>query len=149
MDLLKRFYVYELIDPKNNNAFYVGKGQGERALTHGFEAGDERSNSKKAQRIREIRERGQEERVVVIGRFDTEAEAYSVESTLIHWVYGIDNLTNIQGGHGSKFIRPRKEFAILMHLDIPKRQAKNRVSDGLYSEELRKKRDKFEVMEYL
>ena len=31
---LKQFYVYVLIDPRDNEVFYVGKGQGERAFQH-------------------------------------------------------------------------------------------------------------------
>jgi hypothetical protein len=31
---VNRFYVYELIDPRNNQPFYVGKGSGRRAWTH-------------------------------------------------------------------------------------------------------------------
>jgi hypothetical protein len=28
------YYVYELIDPRNNMPFYIGKGKGRRAKTH-------------------------------------------------------------------------------------------------------------------
>jgi hypothetical protein len=31
---LKPYYVYELIDPFNNEVFYVGKGTGNRVLDH-------------------------------------------------------------------------------------------------------------------
>ena len=31
---LKPFYVYELIDPFNNEVFYVGKGTNNRVLEH-------------------------------------------------------------------------------------------------------------------
>ena len=50
-------YVYRLIDPRNGETFYVGKGQGNRVFSHiraedGLD-GDELDN--KLQRIREIR----------------------------------------------------------------------------------------------
>ena len=58
----------------------------------------------------------------VLGRFDTEQEAYAVEATLIHWVYGHENLTNIQAGHGWRHIRPKAQgFSELQGIDIPKR----------------------------
>ncbi len=32
------FYVYLLVDPRNGEVFYVGKGTGARPLAHGVEA---------------------------------------------------------------------------------------------------------------
>ncbi|SEM84035.1 hypothetical protein SAMN04489760_1632, partial [Syntrophus gentianae] len=52
---------------------------------------------------------------LVIGRFDTEGEAYAVESMLIHWVYGIENLTNEQSGHGSKSVRKKDDLASTLY----------------------------------
>ena len=53
-------YVYRLIDPRNGETFYVGKGQGDRVFSHirGEEKleGDELDN--KLKRIREIRVAG-------------------------------------------------------------------------------------------
>jgi hypothetical protein len=52
-------YVYRLIDPRNGETFYVGKGQGNRLFMHirGEIEADEESDdySLKQQRIREIR----------------------------------------------------------------------------------------------
>ena len=33
-----RFYVYELIDPRDGKVFYIGKGQGRRIYGHEAEA---------------------------------------------------------------------------------------------------------------
>ena len=45
-------YVYALVDPRNEEIFYIGKGTGERLLAHGREAdlrrlNDSKSDSKK------------------------------------------------------------------------------------------------------
>ena len=94
-------YVYRLIDPRNGETFYVGKGQGDRVFSHirGEEKqmeGDELDN--KLKRIREIR----------IARFDVahvihrhgmdDKTAFEVEAALIDAYPG---LTNIVGGAGS------------------------------------------------
>ena len=34
----KRYYVYKLIDPRNNQPFYIGKGEGLRTSIHLYEA---------------------------------------------------------------------------------------------------------------
>lgn len=53
-------YVYRLIDPRNGETFYVGKGNGNRVFSHikaeGGLEGDEIDN--KLKRIREIRVAG-------------------------------------------------------------------------------------------
>lgn len=38
------FYVYRLIDPRNGNTFYVGKGKGNRVFAHmkGYVSSNER-----------------------------------------------------------------------------------------------------------
>lgn len=118
------FYVYVLLDPSNNAVFYVGKGQGTRVKHHtsltrtqvrqGFE-----SECLKTNKIKEIIVTGQEPKEIVVARFETEAEAYAVEATLIQWVYGFDNLTNKVRGHGSDYIRKLDNLNELPGLDVP------------------------------
>jgi hypothetical protein len=99
VDKLKT-YVYRLIDPRNGETFYVGKGQGNRVFAHiraeqNLE-GDELDN--KLKRIREIRVAGFEV-AHVIHRHGMDAKtAVEVEAALIDAYPG---LTNIVGGTGS------------------------------------------------
>lgn len=99
------FYVYELRDPRTNETFYVGMGQGARVHYHG----SDQKNPKhaKEERISEIRNNGHEDCLrVIIGSYETSEEAFAVEATLINWVYGKEKLTNISPGRHSWCIRP-------------------------------------------
>jgi hypothetical protein len=59
IESLNGFYVYALIDPRNEKVFYVGKGIGNRVFSHEIESGKSReSEKKKLQNIREIEENG-------------------------------------------------------------------------------------------
>ena len=136
---LKDYYVYELVDNKGE-VFYVGKGKGDRAHHHEYEAKKDDKNSQKLEHIRN----NKPIKIRVIGRFDTEKEAFAVESTLIHWVYGFDNLTNATGGHGCDTIREHNQKdEKLLGIDIPKRE---RVSDGSYSKKFTDIRDKNDIV---
>ena len=94
-------YVYRLIDPRDGETFYVGKGKGNRVFAH-IRAeqrdldGDEESN--KIQRIQKIRLAGlQVEHVIHRHGMDKETAA-EVEAALID---AYPNSTNIVGGRGS------------------------------------------------
>jgi len=115
---LKKYYVYLLIDPRNKEVFYVGKGQGERALQHVRVAKND-SEGHKNNRILEIQASGNDVKELVIGRYDSEEEAYAVESTLIKWGYGFENLTNSVHGHYSQSIRKKDFHDIVDGIDIP------------------------------
>ncbi len=92
-------YVYRLIDPRNGETFYVGKGQGNRVFAHIREEqdmeGDDLDN--KIKRIREIRRAGFEVAHVIHRHGMDERTASEVESALIDAYPG---LTNIVGGTG-------------------------------------------------
>ena len=93
-------YVYRLIDPRNGETFYVGKGRGDRVFSHirGEQKpeGDELDN--KIRRIREIRVAGFEVAHVIHRHGLDDETAFEVEAALIDAYPG---LTNIVGGSGS------------------------------------------------
>ena len=80
------YYVYVLVDPRDDLIFYVGKGTGQRLLAHGYEAllqADPGPRSGKVARIREVRNAGHEPRIDVIRHGLTEQEALLIEAALI------------------------------------------------------------------
>ncbi|SRR6266540_2008054 len=92
-------YVYRLIDPRNGETFYVGKGQGNRVFSHiraeqNLE-GDDLDN--RIKRIREIRLASFEVAHVIHRHGMDERTAFEVEAALIDAYPG---LTNIVGGTG-------------------------------------------------
>ena len=72
-----RFYVYS--DPRNNQPFYIGKGNGNRAFAH---LGD-KSESAKVGRIREIREAGHEPQIEILAFGLDGITAFKVEAAAI------------------------------------------------------------------
>lgn len=96
-----RIYVYRLIDPRNGETFYVGKGAGDRVFAHakGVMADGEDAMDEKIQRIKEIRAAGLEVGHVIHRHgIQDEKTAYEVEAALIDAYPG---LTNKVLGHRS------------------------------------------------
>ena len=109
-----KWYVYRLIDPRNGETFYVGKGRGNRIFAHA--AGESADNivdspaaqdedeqeddvDLKLQRIRDIGVVGLEvSHFVHRHGIERQDVAYEVEAALIDAYPG---LTNRVGGHGS------------------------------------------------
>ena len=96
-------YVYRLVDPRDFQTFYVGRGNGNRVFDHAkdelkqFEEGKDEA-TEKIQQIRDIRLSGKEV-ICIIHRYGlTLDQAREVESALIDCYYG---LTNLIGGYGS------------------------------------------------
>lgn len=88
------YYVYELIDPRNDRTFYVGKGSGNRAYQHAkFKDGN--NNPYKDRVIKKILNENLEPIVKFVHtNIHNEDQAYNLETALIKEI-GIDNLTNI------------------------------------------------------
>lgn len=117
-----RYYVYRLIDPRNGETFYVGKGVGNRVFAHvageasvvQSESDDE--TSEKLTRIREIRNAGLEVIHVIHRHGMEEPVAFEVEAALIDAYPG---LANDQGGHHSNDRGPMHAFQIRQKFEAP------------------------------
>lgn len=99
---LNGFYVYALIDPRNSQVFYIGKGTGNRVFSHEIESGkSQKSEKAKLQKIREIEASGHSAKRVIVNWGMTEAEAFTAEASLINLMgfLSADALTNAVAGH--------------------------------------------------
>jgi len=95
------FYVYALIDPRNDEIFYIGKGNGNRVFSHIESVNSSSSSSRKLNRIREILQSNREVKHVLLRHGLTEDESFEVESCCIDLI-GLDKLTNEVSGHDSE-----------------------------------------------
>lgn len=92
-------YVYRLIDPRDGETFYVGKGRGDRVFAHIREqVEDDGEVDSKLKRIREIHLAGFEVAHVIHRHGMDDSTAFEVEAALIDAYPG---LTNAVGGAGS------------------------------------------------
>lgn len=117
-------YVYRLIDPRNGETFYVGKGMGNRVFEHALAAiprlGQEEDEvSLKLARIRRIRETGLEVIHVLHRHGIPDAAVFEVEAALIDAFPGLEN---IQGGHGSAARGPMHANEITMKYGLAETQ---------------------------
>ena len=102
VEQLNGFYVYALIDPRNNQVFYIGKGIGNRVFSHEIESGKSpKSEKAKLKRIQEIEAAGHEVKRVIVNWGMTESEAFAAEAALINMLsfLSADMLTNAVAGH--------------------------------------------------
>src|SRR2546426_5051128 len=93
-------YVYRLIDPRNGETFYVGKGIGNRVFAHvkGELGAEGDALTEKLLRIRQIRVAGFEVAHVIHRHGMTENQALEVEAALID---AYPEVTNQIGGRAS------------------------------------------------
>lgn len=79
------YYVYLLIDPRNNSPFYVGKGKGKRAQYHIYQnqKGKNTENPFKDNVIRQILREGLVPLIEYVFHHSDESIAYSFETDLI------------------------------------------------------------------
>lgn len=128
------FYVYVLLDPSDKSVFYVGKGSGARVLNHVAEvrallAKAVQVDTDKQRKIHELLASESCPVELIVGRFETEAEAFAVEAVLINHVHDFTRLTNISRGHGAECIREYGNYGPIEGIDLPKPV---RVSDGSF-----------------
>ena len=97
-------YVYVYVDPRDKKPFYIGKGQGNRALGHLHDVHD--PNHEKAEKIQEIRDAGMEPDIYLLRHGMTDAEARMVEAAAIDLI-GVGKLTNKMRGATKGFGRIR------------------------------------------
>lgn len=99
------YYVYRLIDPRNGETFYVGKGQGDRVFQHANGAlklaRQKEALDPKMQRIEDIRSAHLEVGHVIHRHgIKNEETAFQIEAAVIDAYPG---LTNKVGGHSNDF----------------------------------------------
>lgn len=107
------YYVYGLIDPRNDQFFYIGKGTGNRVFNHEKESLNNSDSDKlKLKTIQEIKNAGLEVEKVIINSNLTEQEAFVAEASLINAFNYIGDieLTNIVAGHHSLKALSVEEF---------------------------------------
>lgn len=95
-----KYYVYQLIDPRTDIVFYIGKGQKRRMYTHVNEVirgrvpnGNDRLGNK-IKKIINFELKVKYKKVLIT---DDEQEAYTTEKKLIKEI-GLENLCNLTGG---------------------------------------------------
>ncbi|MFH7524784.1 hypothetical protein AB2J22_04520 [Aeromonas sp. A5] len=97
-----QYYVYALIDPRDNKPFYVGKGKENRIFDHLECALESPTISDKYEKIREIIKSGLFVTHVIIKHGLSEKAAFEIESSLIDYsIYFDHKLTNEVLGHNS------------------------------------------------
>lgn len=111
------YYVYELVDPRNGEVFYVGKGCGNRIDAHEREA-EKGVSSKKCNKIRKIWASNLAVNKRKVAYFFDESDAYAFEDARIR-EYGKSNLCNVApliGGEEKQTLNPflSKHFMRLM-----------------------------------
>ncbi len=118
------YYVYKLIDPRNGEIFYVGKGYGNRLFAHvnyhtsqnEFKNDIEDAEDLKAALIQDIIKSGLDVLHVVHRHGMTENEALLAEAVLIDAIAG---LSNIQAGKHSNDFGPMNALLLEQQYKLP------------------------------
>jgi hypothetical protein len=114
-------YVYRLIDLRNGETFYIGKGKNNRVFDHAeglpqILDDDSQTLGSKLDRIRAIRNAGLEVLHVIHRHEIPDAAIFEVEAALIDAFPG---LTNIQGGHASSDRGPMNHVELIDKYSLP------------------------------
>ena len=116
---MNQFYVYGLVDPRNNSIFYIGKGKGKRVLQHEKEKLRLQSNTEKLKIIQQIKDDGYEVGHIFICENLSEESALLLERILIHRIGRkvFDEGTLINLVPGGKWNKNDSHF--ILESDIP------------------------------
>ena len=135
------YYVYALVDPRDKQIFYVGKGKNDRVLQHveGIAGkANDKDDTEKIAHIKAIQAEGKEVEYYILRHALKENEAYIVESSIIDLLtfqdfqkQVIGHLSNIQSGHhqsafGIKSLKEIEEYYGAEEYDL-----KSKVKEGL------------------
>jgi len=126
-------YVYMLVDPRNNQPFYVGKGRGNRCRFHLDEAKYyTKRKSLKLNKIRKLFSLGMEPTIIKVEENVTDAQAIDLEVLLIAEMRDIGiPLTNMtDGGDGAQGYK---------HSEAHKQHASKSQIGRIFSEETKQK----------
>jgi len=96
------FYTYELVDPRNNKVFYVGKGKDKRLYSHfnTIKSGRNLRNKKLGNKLKKLIRENLKPVYRKVLKTENEQEAFNKEIDLIA-KYGRENLCNLtDGGEG-------------------------------------------------
>lgn len=99
---MKKYYTYELIDPRNNKVFYVGKGCYKRMYYHYDTIKNDKklNNSKLGNKLKKLIRENLKPIYKKVLETEIEQEAFDKEIELIKF-YGLENLCNLKpGGEG-------------------------------------------------
>ncbi len=116
LEALNGYYVYALIDPRNDKVFYIGKGIGNRVFSHEIEYEKSINLEKdKINIIREINKSGFKVKRLIINWGLNEKEAFIAEATLINLLKysSYIQLTNEVSGHHVHECLTTEEFDLL------------------------------------
>lgn len=100
-----KYYVYTLLDPRNNKIFYIGKGKENRVFAHLNGAIENPDESDKIATIKEILRSGMKVQHYILRHgISDEKSAYEVESALIDLLTfekyrHLSDITNLVAGH--------------------------------------------------
>lgn len=121
MNSKQEYYVYGLIDPKNNEIFYIGKGKGNRVFDHFTEQLQKsKGNKLKIKRINSIQQEGKQPKIKYFSKNLDEETAYILEKCLIERIgrsiFKHGPLTNILEGGGNDFLSESNEKINLQYI---------------------------------
>ena len=101
-------YVYRLIDPRNGETFYIGKGKNDRVFAHSRAEIKTEDPGDKLKRIREIHVGGFEVAPVIHRHGMDDKTAKEVEAALIEAYPGVTNAVVCGGSYAVGAVRAQE-----------------------------------------